>query len=142
MKKTFIFALLFFSLILILSACNKKSNKTSSDSNVYNNDIFTEDLYNSIVEIDFLYGGKEININNNDDLYSMYSQFASLILTEAPDNKEPKDGHQIIKMVTKDKTIEIGLLSNEIIVDNTKYTVDKDIVIETRNIALKNRKKE
>jgi len=142
MKKAQIFLLLFLSSIAILSACNKKSNKITSDSIVYNNDIFTEDLYNNIIEIDGYYGGENVNITNNEDIYHIYNNLASLTITEIPDNEEQKDGPLIITLVTKDKTIGIGLSSDELVRDYIRYTVDKDIVNGINDILQKNLKKQ
>jgi len=142
MKKAAIFLLLFLISIAILSSCNKKPNKIASDSIVYNNDIFTEDLYNNIIEIDGFYGGENVNITNNEDIYRIYNNLASLTITEISDNEEQKDGHLIITLVTNDETIGLGLLSDELFQDYIRYTVDKDIVNEINDILQKNLKKQ
>jgi hypothetical protein len=130
--------ILLLSLTFVFRVCDTKSSKTSI-SVEYNNDVFTENLYNSLNEIDFFYGGDEIIIDN-EDMYNIFSKFASLTLSDASDIKEYKDGQLIIKMVTKDKIINIGLLSGEIGINAQLYLVDKDIVDEVRKIALKYQK--
>jgi len=101
------------------------------------NDILTEDVYEQLVEIDYWNGDTKLIINNESDMKSFYNSLSSLELKEPGLIDGQKEGHINIDLVTKNKTIPIGLLSGEIIINDKKYYVDKDICDTVRKIALK-----
>ncbi len=139
MNKIQNFSIYFIGVIVILAFTAYRANN-SEDAVVsaeYNNEIFTEDLYNSLVEVDFWVGNEKIVINNEDDMKNIFRNFSSLTLTEAPKEELVKCGHQSINIITSDKTLGIGLLSDEMYVENQRYYIDKDIVDSIRDIAYK-----
>lgn len=79
----------FLVLILIVTGCSTKSDKTT-DTIEYKNNIFNEDLNNNLIEIDFFYGDDKIIINNGVDMYNIFNIFSSLTLTKSSNNKELK----------------------------------------------------
>ncbi len=141
MNKTQCFSICVIGFIVILAftACGANNSEDVVSSVEYNNDIFTEDLYNSLVEVDFWVGNEKIVINNEDDMKNIFRNFSSLILTDVPDEEPIKCGHHHIKIVTSDKTLDIGLLSGEMVVDNQRYYIDKDIIDSIIDIAYKYR---
>lgn len=140
MNKLLSFSFCFMGLVLIMTACGLNKKEKSVDLNEYNNDVFTRSLYNSLEEVHFWYGDEDIVIKNETDIKNIFNQLSSLELTKASEKDDYVYGYIIINIVTKDKTIIIGLLSKEIVVDDQRYYIDKDIVDSIRKIALKYKK--
>lgn len=136
MNKILSFSIGIIGLVLSMTACGANKNEKVVDSNEYNNDVFTESLYHGLTEVDYWNGDEKIVITNEEDIKNIVENFTSLVLTEASDKDETIYGHQIMNLVTNDKIIGIGLLSGEIVVDNQRYYVDKNIVDSIREIAL------
>jgi hypothetical protein len=101
------------------------------------NEIFTEDLYKNLVEIDYWNGDTKLVIDNKADIKRFYNNLSSLTLKEPGAMNGQKFGHLCINLVTNNEAITIGLLSGEIIINGKKYYTDKDICDSVRNIALK-----
>lgn len=125
---------------MMLGCCYKESSDISDKETLSlkeNNDFFTMDLYKQLTEIDFWNGNEKVVIDNPDDIESIYTLLASLTLTEtSSDIENLKSGQTIINLVTKNKDISVGLLSDEISLNDKTYKVDVDIVNQIRNIAL------
>lgn len=126
-----------FIIILALTSCGANNNENVDDSVEYNNHIFTEDLYNSLVEVDFWVGNDKIVIKNEDDMKKIFRELSSLALTDVPDEEPIKCGHHHIDIVTSNKTLSLGLLSGEMAVENQRYYIDKDAIDSIRDIAYK-----
>ena len=112
---------------LLLSGCGEK---------ISGNDIFTDDVYKNLVQINYWLGDTKIVIDKEEDMKEIYSNLSSLKLTEASIFDTQKAGHLHIELKTDDNTISIGLLSGELATNGKRYTTDKDIVDSIRKIAL------
>lgn len=142
MKKNIVILSIIICTTITLIGCIKKTSvreQIYTDDKVTYNDIFTEELHDDLTEIDYWSAGKKIVITNKEDMETIYNAFASLKLKEfSPKKGEEKVGHISINIVTKNSDLGIGLLAGEITVNNKSYYIDKDIVDEVRNIAMKN----
>lgn len=111
--------------------------KETTPATFSSSEIFTEDVYKQLKEIDYLVGDTKLVINNEADMKSFYSYLTSMKLNKASSTDEQKVGHKIIELVLKNETISIGLLSGEININDDKYYIDKDIYDSVREIAMK-----
>jgi hypothetical protein len=111
--------------------------EASDETTEPKNDIFTEEIYGQLQEIDYWYGDTKLVINNETDMRSFYDNLASLQLKEPELTDAQKVGHQIIDLVLEDETISIGLLAGEININGKRYYTDKDICDAVRTIAMK-----
>ncbi|MDF2556709.1 MAG: hypothetical protein K0R71_537 [Bacillales bacterium] len=114
--------------ILLLSGCGEKLSS---------NELFTDDVYKNLVEINYWLGDTKLVIDKEEDMKEIYKNLSSLKLKNVPSFESQKVGHLHIDLVTVDKTISIGLLSGEITTNGERYSTNKDIVDLIRNIALK-----
>jgi len=133
LKKSFI--LVSIMLLTLLIGCNKLSQSSVSNKS----DIFKNVSYDNIIEIDYWLGDQKLVINNQDDIRTIYDNFSTLELEEKPTINiiDRLIGHIIIEIVTKSETIKFGLLTSELVIDYTVYSVNKDVLTSTREIALK-----
>ncbi|SEW46459.1 hypothetical protein [[Clostridium] fimetarium] len=133
LKKSFI--LVSIMLLTLLIGCNKLSQSSVSNKS----DIFKNISYDNIIEIDYWLGDQKLVINNQDDIRTIYDNFSTLELEEKPTINiiDRLIGHIIIEIVTKSETIKFGLLTSELAIDYTVYSVNKDVLTSTREIALK-----
>ena len=133
LKKSFI--LVSIMLLTLLIGCNKLSQSSVSNKS----DIFKNISYDNIIEIDYWLGDQKLVINNQDDIRTIYDNFSTLELEEKPTINiiDRLIGHIIIEIVTKSETIKFGLLTSELVIDYTVYSVNKDVLTSTREIALK-----
>ena len=122
-------------LLTLLIGCNKLSQSSVSNKS----DIFKNVSYDNIIEIDYWLGDQKLVINNQDDIRTIYDNFSTLELEEKPTINiiDRLIGHIIIEIVTKSETIKFGLLTSELVIDYTVYSVNKDVLTSTREIALK-----
>ncbi len=125
---------------IVLGGCYMESSDSSERETLSlkeNNEFFTTDLYKQLTEIDFWNGNEKVIIDNPEDIKSIYILLASLTLTEtSSDIKDLKSGQTIINLVIKNNNISVGLLSDEISLNDKTYKTDADIVDQVRNIAL------
>lgn len=124
--------------ISLVGGCSKKEEAKVE----YNNNVFTETMYENLVEINYWSGDTTIVISNKEDIQEIFSYLASLKLSDMPpvDILHAKTGHSLVNLILKDKTIHLGILSGEIgISDIGYYQTDKDIVSSIRNIALQSK---
>ena len=122
----------------LVGGCSKKEETKVE----YNNNVFTETMYENLVEINYWSGNTRIVISNKEDIQEIFSYLASLNLSDLPqdDILHAKMGHSRFDLVLKDKTICLGILSGEIgISDIGKYQTNKDIVSSIRSIALQSK---
>jgi hypothetical protein len=117
--------------VIVLIGCSKNASKIK-----YNNDIFTQDIYNNISEIVYADGDKTHVITDKETITNIYSELASLEFSPYNDNIQ-KYGHMLINIKTNVQTIEIGLLSEEISIGSKKYYIDKDICSYLRKLIIK-----
>ena len=137
-KKHIIFDNVVLIILLLVGGCSKKEETKVE----YNNNVFTETMYENLVEINYWSRNTSIVITNKEDIQEIFSYLASLELSDLPpdDFLHAKMGHSRFDLVLKDKTICLGILSGEIgISDIGKYQTDKDIVSSIRNIALQSK---
>lgn len=126
MKKIRCTIALLCSICLMITGC--KPDKDSALT--YNNDIFTEDIYNAVEKIII----NENEITNKDDIEKIYSDLACSKLTEKV-NDEIIYGHSIIQLVTDSETIKFGLLEDELTINGKVYSTDTN-TLETMNSIL------
>ncbi|MDF2539995.1 MAG: hypothetical protein K0S76_3016 [Herbinix sp.] len=145
MKKYFIlitfFVILISLFVFVVFKSNISKNK-SKEITIQNlkNDIFSKDLFNELVEINYWYGNEKIIIDNEEDINAIYNLFASLELSEFNSSStNTKYGHVIIDFITSKLQIGVGLLTDEIKVDGITYRTNKDIVAAVRDIAIKHK---
>lgn len=133
--------LLLISIFLIMGYGTIFFDDSPSDTveniNLPGNDIFTEDLYKKLIEINYWLGDTKLVINKEADMEEIYRNLSSLKLREAAIFDGRKVGHLIIELVTEEETIPVGLLSGEIGIMGKRFYTDKDIVDPIREIALK-----
>lgn len=127
MNKRHVFWYLCFVAVIVFIVCSKNASKIK-----YNNDIFTEDI-NNINEIDYVDNGTTHVITDQETIFKVYSELASLKLSPNND-KTQKYGHMLLKIITSEQTLELGLLSEEITIGKQKYYVDKNICSTLRNL--------
>ncbi len=131
MKKKYIFYCLCFVTVIVLIGCSKNTSKIK-----YNNDIFTKDIYNDIIEINYMENDTTHKITDSKMISNVYKELASLELSPSND-KIQKYGQMYLKIITSKQTIDIGLQSEEISIGKDKYYVDKDICTTLQNLLLK-----
>lgn len=89
----------------------------------YNNNIFTEDLFENLIEIDCWVENKKLVIDDAERLEEAYHYLSRLTLEEASPEYEVRREPMQIDLVTEDKTISFGILSNVLCTsDNVYYT--------------------
>ena len=90
----------------------------------YNNDIFTKELYESLIEIDCWVDDEKLVITDKNKLEEAYHYLSILTLEEAsPDYKVSREPLKI-DVVTENTTQSFGILSNVILADDKVYYTD------------------
>lgn len=131
MSSRHIYWILCFMAVIVFVGCSKNLTKIK-----YNNDVFTEDLFNNIYEIDYVDDDTTHIITDQEAISKVYSELASLNLS--PNNDETqKYGQMILRIITSDQTYDLGIRSEEISIGKQKYYVDKDICSTLRNLLIK-----
>jgi hypothetical protein len=99
--------------------------------------IFTEDVYKQLKEIDYWAGDTKLVINNQADMKSFYSYLTSMKLRRALSPDRHTDGGLNVDLVMENETISIGWRSFKININDKGYYVVKDISDGAREIAMK-----
>lgn len=125
-----------FSLLLVSTGCrNYKERSVDVKKLTYNNDIFTEDLFRQVEEIDFWNGGEAIEITRASDLEAFYGYLATLVLSPMDESEPEKSGHQLFDIITKDNKLSFGILSGEFVTEDERYQTNLNIVDLLRTVA-------
>jgi hypothetical protein len=90
----------------------------------YNNDVFTLDLYNDVIEIDCWVDQEKLIISDIERIEEVYHYLSRLTLEEASSEYEVKREPLQIDLVTEDITIPFGILSNVLITSDKVYYTD------------------
>ncbi|HKL79728.1 MAG TPA: hypothetical protein VJ888_04750, partial [Mobilitalea sp.] len=108
----------------------------------YNNDIFTKDLFENLIEIDCWVDNEKVVIDDAERLEDVYHYLSRLSLEEASPEYEVKREPMQINLVSKDKTISFGILSNVLCSSDKVYYTDsaRDMVQLITTIATENHK--
>ncbi len=101
----------------------------------YNNEIFTKNIYDNLVSVNYWYGNTKIIINKDVDIKSIYSELATLKLKKASSNEPRKEGSIRIELVLNDETMAFGLLSNILYINSEMYFIDNDVLSLIQEIA-------
>lgn len=117
--------------------CDKVREIALKYMDYYNNDIFTKDLFESLIEIDCWVDDKKLVIDDTESLEEVYHYLSRLTLDEASPEYEVKREPIQIDLVTKDKTISFGILSNVLCSSDIVYYTDstRDMVQLITSIA-------
>jgi len=99
--------------------------------------IFTDDIYNQLVEIDYGNWDENLVINNDADMKIFYHYLSSLKLKSASPLDGRKAGGFSINLITNGEPVSIILFSDEIQIDGKRYYCNKDICDAITAIALK-----
>lgn len=138
MKKKLYYLIGFVILILVLVIVKLLPfGKEKTQPTFLASDIFTEDIYKQLKEIDYWAGNTKLVINKEADMQSFYRYLASMKLKEASSTDEQKVGHQMIELVLNNETMSMGLLSGELRINDKRYYTDTDICDAVREIAMK-----
>jgi hypothetical protein len=91
---------------------------------LYSNDIFTEDLYENLIEIDCWPDEEKIVIDGREDIEEIFRSLSTLTLEEAsPDYKAIKQPLKV-NFVTREETVSIGLLPIVVCTEDKIYYTD------------------
>ncbi len=125
MKKVLL-VLLAISMVVSTISCNKGEEIEM----VYNNDVFTEELYGQITAIRNSFGKPDAVVKTKKEIQEVYSYFSALTLTETEPwtQEEIRYGFTAVEFECGDTIMEVTMHNDRITVRGIPYTVDKDIV--------------
>lgn len=122
-------------LLLIFILIKNGKNLFTEHTPGYNNEIFTKNIYDNLVSVNYWYGDTKITINKDADIKSIYSELAALKLKKASSNEPRKEGSLRIELVLNDETMAFGLLSNILYINSEMYFIDNDVLSLIQEIA-------
>lgn len=136
--KVFSIILIVLMLILTLLIMLKYIKKTPEENDLLDgNVIFTKEITDKIIAINYWYADTEIIINNKSDIQKISKELASLKLKKASPDEPKKEGSFSIELETVNNTIEFGLLSKIMYIDNEMYFIDNDVLSLIQGISEK-----
>ena len=94
----------------------------------YNNSIFTKNIEDKIVSINYWNCDKKIEIIQKADIKNIYTELASLKLKKAFPFAPHKEGNTPIEIITTDTTLKVSLLPDTIIYNHKMYYTNKDVL--------------
>lgn len=114
------------------------SGKYKEDEIVYNNDFFTKELYQEIIEIYIIIGSKDYHITDRDVIFNIYKEFASLVLDEEYNPPFPPEAllgggiASIYLVASDDSTIQVDFPREDTIripyqSSGKEYVIDKKV---------------
>lgn len=103
----------------------------------YNNDIFTKDLFENLIEIDCWVDNEKVAINDSDRMEEVYHYLSRLTLKEISPEYQVKREPMQIDFVSKDKTISFEILSYVLFGGDKVYYTDsnRDLIEYITSIA-------
>ncbi len=152
MRKSLLIAAM-MGLALVAVGCGK-SNKTKTDVN--NNEaggqstvdvstekkesevIFTEEFDNAL-KIEVVNGDNILTIDNKEDVAKVIELLRGVdAVKEDVSVEDMKFGYKMFNIILEDRTIAVGILSQDMVVDDTHYKVANDITEQFNEIVEKN----
>lgn len=93
----------------------------------YANEIFTQNLYKNLIEIDIVQDNEKILIDDSKGMLAIYNLLSPLKLTEIPASSSDKNDSIDIQLIGKDNTVSVTLTSEILRINGKQYTIEKRI---------------